>query len=854
MADRSLRSRTPLSSASGPADPPIGGILPSSVPTLNMVAEELRSSLPTNRTTATRMSAEPVPRDLTRPSDRRRVPQGTDDEDGAPQLPPQDQFIQTKNQPRTKKTKKAAERPRVPERVDSPEPPRQTARGRHAHDEEDSDDEDNEPRPKRRAGPKTSQRYDQQLPRPDNSPASRMLHQQGRATTDTHSTMTQHAQVPQYVNPIQPAQVPQYVNPMQPAQVPQYAFPIQPVYANPMNFHNQRPTVQLQPFTGEGIATWLEDVQDVVFGSWRMTEQEWLSELPNHLGAIPKDYYRTNLKGLSWPEIAQEFKSVYNSKQHQGRKLRELEAIQQKPDENIAEFISRGQGLARHIMDAPQNRELRQILARGIRDDQVLTQFLLGADTPLAVLAEKLAKIETLDHEYSKARPGHKSAAKPLLGIKQVTEAEAPPQVQSIQQTYQNGAPTNYPNTQMSYPAGNNHRPPGLPTAYPAMTQGFQRPNLAPTSQGSGNTAACYNCGKPGHRAARCRARLFCTNCGRNFHTANTCRTPPTGVMLPPPEGALLFDDRDARPDNRPNPNYQPVGPNAALPTLGYQASPPQNPAVAPNMMKQIKGKHSDSMHLEVAVHGKKVQALFDTGADISTCHPDLLPPGQQYETGKATPLQVANQQLVQPIGIAWITITIGSEEYRQQFRVTPEFDTRMILGKDFMRNHTNCIHFQDNYIELNSGARHQCWRDGTHTPHIIEHITCQVRLAVNIPPAATMLVTFYPSQQPSLTTSGVIETISTKQSKSATAKQSRMRLSPIFVDLSNMESQVIPVTNCSTEPLLLKEGEIIAQFVPAAASNLSELTANCKIYVGEKEEKSDIWILVVSHDLRRLI
>ncbi len=102
------------------------------------------------------------------------------------------------------------------------------------------------------------------------------------------------------------------------------------------------------------------------------------------------------------------------------------------------------------------------------------------------------------------------------------------------------------------------------------------------------------------------------------------------------------------------------------------------------------------AMHVTVTVMGQVVEALFDTGAGISTCHPDLLPENHPLDTADLIPLIVANDNSVLPKGITQVDIAIGKEILTHEFRVTDEISTKMILGRDFMRRHTNGIQFQD--------------------------------------------------------------------------------------------------------------------------------------------------------------
>ena len=97
---------------------------------------------------------------------------------------------------------------------------------------------------------------------------------------------------------------------------------------------------------------------------------------------------------------------------------------------------------------------------------------------------------------------------------------------------------------------------------------------------------------------------------------------------------------------------------------------------------------------------GTDTLALIDTGARISTCHPDVLP-RHAHVMGDITPLMTASREVVEPLGGTELAFTIGTYETQHMLRIVPEFASHMILGRDFLGDHCKGIHIRSDTVDL---------------------------------------------------------------------------------------------------------------------------------------------------------
>lgn len=579
------------------------------------------------------------------------------------------------------------------------------------------------------------------------------------------------------------------------------------------------PPTALPTFEGDHVLTWLEDVEQIVFRIWRLTEARWLDRIEVHLGNEPKEYYRTHLKPASWQTVKKAFTERYNSPLHQAKLVHELECIRQRPDEPIGLYFGRAQALARRIDKNMQDRELRSHIKKGIRDPEFQKEFVKGAIKPLNQLCEELTMLEAAEFETSKttSRPNKPASGKPIFSIEQeISEHE---NIQEIRPSN----PTNTPNpagkTMLQttnaipgpwmvppcWPSYNmppapcmqpsHMAPPGWPWYYPptnpASTASVSPPGHPPVSTNR-SSKFCTFCKIPGHVLEDCRRKLHCTICDGRYHTAANCTrskapTAVTGANAQPIQNAA---QRTAQPQQI----FQVDGMEESV-----QQYPPQL-----------------AMHVTVTIHGQQVDALFDTGAGISTCHPDLLPPECPLDTSNLTPLIVANDTAVQPRGIVTVDIQVGPETLSQTFRVTDEFSTRMILGRDFMRRHTHSIQFQQDYIELLSGTRLPCWGGKSQPLTITEHNPCFLIAEVCIPPAEYALAKVRLTHHPKSPYIGVTENMPRPTNRTQAAKLTRFEVLPACCEPNEPTALWVCLKNISLLPLRLYEGEQVAQLSPA--------------------------------------
>jgi len=532
-----------------------------------------------------------------------------------------------------------------------------------------------------------------------------------------------------------------------------------------------QPPAPLVTFNGENVLSWLEDVHDVVFGIWKLTESDWLSRLTTHLGPQPKEFYRTKLRGQPWSSVSQAFKDAYNSPLQQARLLHELENVRQQPQENFAIFVERARVLARRIDPNMQERELRSHIKKGIRELEFQKEFIKGSLKSLDVLCEEISMLEAVEFETTRLRSTGK---KPIFQVSETDYSDSD-QMFQLQQPTQQLVPTD---------PFNSH-------AQSANKRTFLAGMF------------CNYCKKEGHIIADCNKRKVCSNCGGRYHLAPECKRP--SVLQPSPlTGSNTIPQRnEIRTGKIQQPNPLPL--------------PPTNRGDV-HPLHHIKSSTSTyAMHVTTTINGTITEALLDTGSSVSTCHPDLLLPGQLVTKDPITPLIVANEELILPVGTADVTIHIAEEPVGFTFRVTSAIPTRMILGRDFLKEHVRSIHLQDDYIELKSGTRLPCWRSREQFHGVYEINPCYALEDVSIPPVSTALVRFRPRDLPQEQTLGTVEALqATNVDHKTQAKSSRMEVVPSLIDLSAPNEFVAMVKNNSIEPLRLRCGEKFGQFIPA--------------------------------------
>ena len=365
-----------------------------------------------------------------------------------------------------------------------------------------------------------------------------------------------------------------------------------------------QPPAPLATFTGENVINWLEDVQDVVFGIWKLIESDWLTRITTHLGPQPKEFFRTKLKGKPWGHVSQALREAYNSPLHQARLLHELECTRQHPDELFTIYVERVRALARRIDSNMQERELRTHIKKGIRQPEFQKEFIKGSLKPLELLCEEISMLEAVEFETARLQPGNR---KPIFQVQE------PPN-----------------------PNDNNHQ------VFQLQTPGGQGEATNPQSFNPRRTQFragifCHSCKLEGHMREDCNKRKVCTNCGGRYHLAPECKKPAR------PENAGL------------------TGSNAVIQgTNEYSRMPPLPPPPAngnadsrKEPMFHIKNSNSSlAFHIPVTMNGCIIEALVDSGSSVCTCHPALLRKGQ-LTPKVGSPLMVTNEQTIVPLGTA---------------------------------------------------------------------------------------------------------------------------------------------------------------------------------------------------------
>lgn len=283
------------------------------------------------------------------------------------------------------------------------------------------------------------------------------------------------------------------------------------VHPQPSGFYEPRlPPTPLPTFDGDRVTTWLEDVEQIVFRIWRLSEDSWLDRIDVHLGPEPKEYYRTHLKSASWSAVKKALHDRYNSPLQQAKLVHELESICQFPEEPIGLYFGRARSLAYRIDQGMQDRELRSHIKKGIRDAEYRKEFAKGAVKPLMQLCEELTLLEAAEFESNAVScPGRVTSGKPILSIEpapgyhsnssDAASHEGPPI--ATRSSWQEPASASWPLIQWA----------------PVMSVS------QPSAQAIHSATFCSYCKIPGHQYQDCRRKLVCTTCNRRYHTADTC-------------------------------------------------------------------------------------------------------------------------------------------------------------------------------------------------------------------------------------------------------------------------------------------------------------------------------------------
>src|SRR6218665_637613 len=164
-------------------------------------------------------------------------------------------------------------------------------------------------------------------------------------------------------------------------------------------------------------------------------------------------------------------------------------------------------------------------------------------------------------------------------------------------------------------------------------------------------------------RRQRDSVRQPCPQCGSNAHLVCTYPYQRADAIRAPPDAA----PQEYRPEPRPS----------------FQS-------------RYVPG--SDSGYLKVALHGKTIFALLDSGSQTSLCPQKLIRPRDVRPSSQS--LIAANGTIINVAGESELTIKVDNMTFKVPVLITPQLDD-LILGLGWMQERITSWNFKEGWVEM---------------------------------------------------------------------------------------------------------------------------------------------------------